>query len=380
VRAEEKPFEAVKRRLFGIGGQAAALVLEEADRRGRSVGTIIRERLSMLQRGEVDPVILEGDNPVLLPWPPADGGSLTSKRDAAAIAGMYHEGVEARALATERKRALITILEREARRLFRAEGSARRDLAMFEDPGRYKLWGEALLAGLGRAQRAGEVVMVPDPYGGEAGDLAVPVKPGVSLQKAADGHFNSYRRAERGLKRARERVESVVARRERLEALQGIDAVDELQRAMRGEGLPVGLEPATRAGRAAAMRSKPRLEGVRLYTSSDGIRIMAGRSGQENHRLTFKLATPDDFWFHALGRPGAHVVARNEDRTASPPKATLAEAAAVAAWFSDAGREEYVDVQWTRRKYVRKPRGAKSGTVILKKFNTIRVRPALPKT
>jgi predicted ribosome quality control (RQC) complex YloA/Tae2 family protein len=74
------------------------------------------------------------------------------------------------------------------------------------------------------------------------------------------------------------------------------------------------------------------------------------------------------------------VVARNEERRSRPPKATLEEAAAVAAWFSEASGDEYVEVQWTRRKYVRKPRGAKPGTVILKKFQTIRVCPRLPKT
>jgi predicted ribosome quality control (RQC) complex YloA/Tae2 family protein len=107
---------------------------------------------------------------------------------------------------------------------------------------------------------------------------------------------------------------------------------------------------------------------------------MAGKSGKENHRLTFKLATPEDFWFHALNSPGAHVVARNDERRARPPEATLEEAAAIAAWFSEAGRDEQVDVQWTRRKYVRRPRGAPPGTVIIKKFETIRVRPRLPET
>jgi predicted ribosome quality control (RQC) complex YloA/Tae2 family protein len=174
------------------------------------------------------------------------------------------------------------------------------------------------------------------------------------------------------------RIEALIARRRRLEELRQFDDVGALEQAMRSEGLPVALQPATRAGRAAATVQKPRLEGVRVFTSSDGVQILAGRSGKENHRLTFRLATPDDFWFHALGRPGAHVVARNEERAARPPRATLEEAAAVAAWFSDAAKDELVDVQWTRRKYVRKPRGAKPGTVILKKFETVRVRPRLP--
>jgi predicted ribosome quality control (RQC) complex YloA/Tae2 family protein len=50
----------------------------------------------------------------------------------------------------------------------------------------------------------------------------------------------------------------------------------------------------------------------------------------------------------------------------------------VAAWFSEARSQSAVDVQWTRRKYVRRPRGAPPGTVVLKRFETVRVRPALP--
>ena len=147
---------------------------------------------------------------------------------------------------------------------------------------------------------------------------------------------------------------------------------------MRGEGIPVGLEPATRAGRAAARHGRPRLEGVRVFTSSEGTLILVGKGGRHNHRLTFKLAGPEDFWLHARGFPGAHVVVRNEGRRSRPSDATLREAAALAAWFSDGREQEYADVQWTRRKYVRRPRGAAPGTVLLKRFETIRVRPTLP--
>jgi len=75
---------------------------------------------------------------------------------------------------------------------------------------------------------------------------------------------------------------------------------------MHEQGIPVALEPATRAGRAEAATGPPRLEGVRLFASSDGCQMLVGRSGRDNHRLTFKLATPEDFWFHAQGCRGAH--------------------------------------------------------------------------
>ena len=91
--------------------------------------------------------------------------------------------------------------------------------------------------------------------------------------------------------------------------------------------------------------------------------------------MTFGLAGPDDFWFHAAERRGAHVVLRNDERLKQPPRSSLSEAAALAAWFSEGREESVVDVRWTRRKYVRRARGAPPGTVLLKRFETLRVRP-----
>jgi predicted ribosome quality control (RQC) complex YloA/Tae2 family protein len=73
------------------------------------------------------------------------------------------------------------------------------------------------------------------------------------------------------------------------------------------------------------------------------------------------------------------VVVRNPERRKALPPATLREAAALAAWFSDAKAEAQADVQVARRKDVRAVRGAPPGTVILKRAVTVRVRPELPR-
>jgi predicted ribosome quality control (RQC) complex YloA/Tae2 family protein len=151
-----------------------------------------------------------------------------------------------------------------------------------------------------------------------------------------------------------------------------------LEAELRAEGLPVGLVGPTRAARAAARIIAPQLTGVRIVTSQDGWTILVGRTGRENDKLTFKIAAPEDVWLHAAGVPGAHVVIRNPDRVAVAPQATLAEAARLALWFSDARAQGVGDVQWTRRKNVRRAKGGSSGMVVLKRFETIRVRAKPP--
>jgi len=214
----------------------------------------------------------------------------------------------------------------------------------------------------------------------------VPAPAHLRLTDVADEQFKKHRRAKRGIAGAAARAEAMQHRHARLTAIDasvpepaGVEAVESLEQALRAEGIPVGLAPRAPSAAPAARRGPPRLEGVRLLTSSDGLTILVGRTAKDNDRLTFRLSSPEDFWLHAAGRPGAHVVIRNERRDKRPPQATLAEAAAAAAWYSDARSEALVDVHWTPRKNVRRARGTVPGTVTLKRSETVRVRPALPR-
>jgi predicted ribosome quality control (RQC) complex YloA/Tae2 family protein len=320
----------------------------------------------------------------LLPWDPdGPGQGAPGADDPALTAATYHEARERAADLAGRHGALLGHLEAEIRRARQSAARAEGDRSGFEDYERYRHWGEALLAGLAGAERVGDVVQVVDPYSAEGDTIAIPVPPGQDPKDAADRYFRRYRRGERGLARAIERANDLKARRDRLDRLRveyesraDRPSMESLEAAMRQEGIPVGLTAPTRAASAAADVERPRLEGVRIYTGPDGSTVLAGKTGKDNHRLTFRLAGPEDFWLHALGVPGAHVVIRNPDRARSPDRATLLHAAAIAAWFSEARENDAVDVQWTRRKYVRKARGAPPGTVLVKRFETVRVRPA----
>ncbi len=116
---------------------------------------------------------------------------------------------------------------------------------------------------------------------------------------------------------------------------------------------------------------------VYQYELSDGWIALAGRTDADNDRLSLTLAAPDDWWFHALGLPGSHVLLQARPGQ-EPSRAVLKEAAAIAAYHSKARAAGIVPVVATQARYVSKPKDTKPGTVCVRKETIIKVRPALP--
>jgi predicted ribosome quality control (RQC) complex YloA/Tae2 family protein len=125
--------------------------------------------------------------------------------------------------------------------------------------------------------------------------------------------------------------------------------------------------------RKSSLVEEPALP-YRTFRSSGGLEIRVGRGAKHNDDLTFRHSAPTDNWLHARQTPGAHVILRwnLEER---PPRKDLAEAATLAALHSPARGSRSVPVAWTRRKHVRKPRGAPPGTVAPDRTETLFVRP-----
>lgn len=105
--------------------------------------------------------------------------------------------------------------------------------------------------------------------------------------------------------------------------------------------------------------------------------MLAGRTDADNDRLSTRLARPGDLWFHVRGMPGSHVVLQGREG-AEPDRETVRAAAAIAAWHSKAREGGVVSVSCTEARFVRKPRGAKPGTVEIRQETALKVRPALP--
>jgi len=113
------------------------------------------------------------------------------------------------------------------------------------------------------------------------------------------------------------------------------------------------------------------------YELPGGWKALAGKSDADNDFLSLKMAKPNDFWFHVRGMPGSHVVLRAKPNE-EPDRATLKGAAAVAAFHSKARQGGVVSVSCTRARYVTKPKGAKPGSVHIRKESVFKVHPVLP--
>ena len=110
------------------------------------------------------------------------------------------------------------------------------------------------------------------------------------------------------------------------------------------------------------------------FISSDGISIYVGKNNIQNDYLTLKFADKRDLWLHTKNIPGSHVIVKAFD----VPDTTLAEAAALAAYYRKGKKSSKVDVDYTIVKNVKKPSGAKPGMVIYYTNSTIVTEPKEP--
>ncbi len=115
------------------------------------------------------------------------------------------------------------------------------------------------------------------------------------------------------------------------------------------------------------------------YELPDDWVALAGKTDWDNEQLSLKVVRQNDYWFHVKALPGSHVILFNErEEGAVAKKDVLSLAAGIAAYHSKAKSAGITAVHYTRGKYVGKPRGAKTGTVTIKKEKTIKVRPGIP--
>jgi predicted ribosome quality control (RQC) complex YloA/Tae2 family protein len=298
----------------------------------------------------------------------------------------------------------LRLLGNEERRLMRLHERLRAESADANAAPLLRRQAEALLVHMGEIPRGASSFTCPDPQD-PGRTLVIELDPRRSASNNADAIFRRVRRLERGtpLRARRIRaIEEAIARlsvlRSQIAGLPVATKGGELLRTAlgpfaRGRAAPPekgSKAPERSAKRAAPSTTRPQGQGPpsrrrpeerfhpRTYTTKEGWTVLVGRSNEENDYVTHALARPEDYWFHAHGCPGSHVVLRREGRKDNPSVRTLEEAASIAAWFSKARTSRKAPIVYTLKKYVRRPRKGPPGLALVTREKLILVEPKAP--
>ncbi|MEI2690770.1 MAG: NFACT RNA binding domain-containing protein [Anaerolineae bacterium] len=279
------------------------------------------------------------------------------------------------------RRQVEASIQRAARWLEKRQVALERELRPAEEIERLRASGEWILALATQiAPRQAELAL---PEGVEL----PPIRLDPTLPPAgnAAAYFKRYRKAQRAAAMGQPRLEALAAELSYLEQLSADLAlaadrneIDAVRTALAEAGYLRQRKLARSAppgSLAQTGQSKIQVQGPRRIVSQEGYTILVGRNSRQNEQITFDLAGPNDLWLHARGWPGSHVVIRSGGQPVSDE--TVAQAAGLAAFYSKAQREAWVDVIVVERRRVRRPPGKRHpGMARVDGERVVRVRPA----
>lgn len=190
--------------------------------------------------------------------------------------------------------------------------------------------------------------------------ITIPLDPQLSPLENSKKYFDKYGKLKRTYEALSQLTQEVQIEIDHLESIQTA-----LDIAQSEDDLAQIKEEMVESGyiRRKNTGKKPRLKSRPLhYINQDGFHIYVGKNNFQNEELTFQLATGNDWWFHAKGMPGSHVIVKSDGRELTD--ATYEDAARLAAYYSKAKGQSKIEVDYTQKKNVKKPGGGKPGFVV----------------
>ena len=236
-----------------------------------------------------------------------------------------------------------------------------------------RLYGELLTANLHSLKSGTDTAAVDNYYANPVERIAIPLDRQLTPGENAQRYYKKYQK----LKAARDMA--IVQREQTLSELNYLEGqLDNLTKCTAENELSELIEELKDQGyikRDKGGKKKMKLAASKPmhFVSSTGADIYVGKNNRQNDELTLRFASPNDIWMHTKNIPGSHVIVKgaNEQDTAA-----MTEAALLAAYYSRARGSENVAVDYTPRKYVKKPAGAKPGMVIYTTNKTAYVTPS----
>lgn len=236
-----------------------------------------------------------------------------------------------------------------------------------------RLYGELLTANLHSLKSGTDTAAVDNYYADPVERIAIPLDRQLTPGENAQRYYKKYQK----LKAARDMA--IVQREQTLSEQNYLEGqLDNLTKCTAENELSELIEELKDQGyikRDKGGKKKMKLAASKPmhFVSSTGADIYVGKNNRQNDELTLRFASPNDIWMHTKNIPGSHVIVKG---ASEQDTATMTEAALLAAYYSRARGSENVAVDYTPRKYVKKPAGAKPGMVIYTTNKTAYVTPS----
>lgn len=238
----------------------------------------------------------------------------------------------------------------------------------------YKQLGDILAANLYQLKRNMKNITLLNFYSNE--EVNISLNPDISPQENLAAYYKKYNRFKTKAEYNAKRIIELNKENEYLESVFYSMEAAENQEVLRDIETELSENNYIKkiVRKEKKKNTKPELK---QYLSSEGFIIYAGRNNKENDYITFKIATKDDFWFHAKNIPGSHVVLKVDSSENELTDISIAEAASIAASYSKGKFDTSVTVDYTKRKYVVKPNGSNPGFVTYTHEKSINIKPKL---
>ena len=294
------------------------------------------------------------------------------------VADMYYTSALPRQAFEHAKEGFISRVQREVEARERAVASIQEQIAECKDAERFKRIGELILSQIASVPEGADSAELADYYDPDGGTLKVELDPQLSASQNAEAYFAKYHKAVSGSEALGDRLSETKAAirllRKILDSADSITSEEQAQKlldVLASQGIRIRKREEPGVG-----KRKHEFEGHRISrVVSSGWEILVGQNSEANDYLLTRVAKPTDLWVHVKAAPSAHVIIRTNGKPEAVPKSVLHAAAELAAKHSDSKHSSLVPVDYTLRKYVRKPKGSPAGKALYQNEKTLFITP-----
>ena len=230
---------------------------------------------------------------------------------------------------------------------------------------KYKVYGE-LINAFGYGLTPDDKFLEAANYYDDNKIIKIPIDSTKTPAENAQKYFDKYGKMKRTAEALNELILETKGQIDHLESIQNsLDialSTDDLVQ-IKDELIEYGFIKKGKGSKKQKVKSKPF-----HYISSDGFDMYVGKNNYQNDELTFKLATGNDWWFHAKGMPGSHVIVKAEN-------STFEEAGKLAGYYSKGKNADKVEIDYLQKKNVKKPNGAAAGFVVYYTNYSLTIHP-----